>query len=66
MAKSKIKKVNGIKAVKGDVVLHNGKRWTVLDRDYDSWDGRSFYMISTGSRKNTSTKWVRSDKFSLV
>ncbi len=66
MAKSKIKKVNGIKAVKGDVVTHNGKRWTVLDRDYDSWDGHSFYMISTGSKKSTSTKWVRSDKFSLV
>jgi len=70
MAKSKkIKNINGIKAIKGDIVLHNGKKWTVLEREYDNYDGRSYYNLALGigaTRKSTNaTTWARSDKFSV-
>lgn len=70
MAKSKIKKnANGVKAMKNDIVMHNGKKWTVMDRDYDQYESRSFYLlVGAGSSKKADrpTKWVRSDKFSNV
>jgi hypothetical protein len=61
------KQSNAPKAKKRDIVVHNGERWTVLDRKFDTSRGQSFYLLKTG-RRGTSThreKWARSDTFSV-
>jgi hypothetical protein len=71
MAKSKkMKNKNGVKAVKNDIVMHNGQKWTVLDRDFDPSESRSFYLLGLGTgpvkKSYRTVKWARSDKFSNV
>lgn len=60
----KIKR-NGPKARKSDIVTHNGKRWTVLDRVFDSERSQSFYLLGTGRGNSRITKWARSDTFTV-
>lgn len=62
-----MKKGNTPKAKKRDMVTHNGRRWTVLDREYNTDSGQSYYLLKTG-RRGTSTfeeKWARSDTFTV-
>lgn len=61
MAK-KTRKMGGPKATQGDIVIHNGKRWTVLDREYDRKTEQSYYHLSATAKSMAGmSKWVRSD-----
>ena len=64
MAK-KTKKVNAIKAKKNDIVMHNGREWKVLDREFDQECSQSFYLLSNGKGKAKQQKWARSDAFAV-
>lgn len=57
-----------VKAKRKDVVIHNGARWTVLDREFDTERSQSFYLLKTGRRGSDSfaQKWVRSDYFTVA
>ncbi len=55
------------KAIKGDIVIHNGRPWTVLARDYDYIREQSYYLLRIGKdKRNSTTKWARSDTFSMT
>jgi hypothetical protein len=54
-----------VKTVKGKRVTHLGKKWTVIDRNYDQARAQSFYLLGTGSGRAYQAKWVRSDAFAV-
>ena len=61
----KMIKKNGPKAKKNDIVIHNGEKWTVLDRDYYADCEQSYYTIRSRRGRNNITKFVRSDAFAV-
>jgi hypothetical protein len=62
MKKSKVTK---IKAMKNDIVTHNGQEWKVMSREFDPTCSQSYYLLKTGKYRNAVSKWVRSDKFTV-
>jgi hypothetical protein len=56
------------KAKKNDIVLHNGKEWKVMEREYDIYASQSFYWLrrSNGRGRLPDIKCVRSDRFTVV
>jgi len=56
------------KAKKDDIVLHNGKDWRILEREYNDYSTQSYYLLKRGRRGSSTyeTKWVRSDRFDMT
>jgi hypothetical protein len=61
-----MRKVHKAKAKRNDIVIHVGKDWRVLDREYDQHRAQSYYLLRNGKGKNAIRKWVRSDSFAVV
>jgi hypothetical protein len=64
MAKTS-KKLSTVKAMKNDIVTHNGQEWKVMSREFDPTCSQSYYLLKTGKYRSAVSKWARSDTFSV-